>query len=80
MDMIPLNKKCIFIPTPGQTEQEYLCNYLEQKNLALSFSQNDFSLPAALGIAKQFNYSFYSIPPSGHPPVEQLIQSFLSSL
>ncbi len=31
MDLVTLNKKAILIPTPGQTEQEYLAKYLSGK-------------------------------------------------
>jgi uncharacterized protein (TIGR00661 family) len=46
MEVLPLNKKCIFFPTPGQSEQEYLANYLAEKGWACIASQNKFSLPA----------------------------------
>jgi len=32
MDLLELNKKAILYPTPNQTEQEYLANYLKNKN------------------------------------------------
>ncbi len=32
MDMAKLNKRCILIPTPGQTEQEYLMHSLNGRN------------------------------------------------
>jgi uncharacterized protein (TIGR00661 family) len=44
MELLPLGKKCIFIPTPGQTEQEYLANYLAAKGWGCKASQNHFSL------------------------------------
>ena len=44
MDLLPLGKKCIFIPTPGQAEQEYLAAYLASKNYALMAAQDDFLL------------------------------------
>lgn len=56
MDAMTLGKKCIFIPTPGQTEQEYLGRYLMEKGIALCISQKNFSLPRALEQAKGFNY------------------------
>ena len=34
MDLIKLDKKAILIPTPGQTEQEYLAQYLSQKGIS----------------------------------------------
>jgi hypothetical protein len=57
MDMAALQKKCIFIPTPGQTEQEYLANYLMRKGSALSIKQNDLSLLKNIEDAGRFNYN-----------------------
>jgi hypothetical protein len=56
MDIVQLQKKAILIPTPGQTEQEYLGALLNQKQIALSIEQKNFSLPAILDKAKNFNY------------------------
>ena len=39
MDLIALNKKAIFIPTPQQTEQEYLAKFLMEQKLFYSISQ-----------------------------------------
>lgn len=33
MDMACIGRKAVFIPTPGQTEQEYLAKYLSEKKL-----------------------------------------------
>ena len=52
MDLMMLKKKCIFIPTPGQPEQQYLADYLHRKQFAISFTQKHFSLKKAL---QQFN-------------------------
>ncbi|TXG36807.1 glycosyltransferase [Seonamhaeicola maritimus] len=43
MDLAKLNKKALFIPTPGQFEQEYLAKRLTKLNLVLSCNQNDFT-------------------------------------
>jgi uncharacterized protein (TIGR00661 family) len=48
MDLATLGKKAILIPTPGQTEQEYLANYLSGKNIYYCTTQNRFNLQAAL--------------------------------
>jgi uncharacterized protein (TIGR00661 family) len=48
MDLAALQKKAIFIPTPGQTEQEYLALTLAQKKIAYSVSQNKFDLKTAM--------------------------------
>ncbi len=44
MDLEKLNTKAFFIPTPGQYEQKYLAQYLENKNIAPYAYQKDFEL------------------------------------
>ncbi|MBI9054639.1 MAG: hypothetical protein JEY96_12525 [Bacteroidales bacterium] len=44
MDLISKNKKAILIPTPGQTEQEYLATYLTEKDYFTSYTQDKFKL------------------------------------
>ena len=39
MDFSALGKKVIFIPTPGQTEQEYLANYHNEVSKVTSIRQ-----------------------------------------
>ena len=56
MDLVRLQKKSILIPTPGQTEQEYLGKYLTGQRIALCVRQKDFSLTDALLQAEQFSY------------------------
>lgn len=56
MDMVKLKKKMIVIPTPGQTEQEYLGHYLSEKHLALNISQHQFKLSKALEAADKFPF------------------------
>lgn len=43
MDLAALSKKALFVPTPGQTEQEYLSEQLMQKRIAYSVRQDSFS-------------------------------------
>ncbi len=54
MDLCKLGKKAIFIPTPGQTEQEYLAEGLKAKGIAFYQSQNQFDLPLALEESKKY--------------------------
>lgn len=56
MDLARLRKKSIMIPTPGQTEQEYLAEYLSKNKLILKINQNDFSLAQAIEAAEKFPY------------------------
>lgn len=56
MDLVKLDKKSILIPTPGQTEQEYLSIHLLNSKLALSIPQDKFQLQMALSMAESFPY------------------------
>ncbi|RYZ29530.1 MAG: glycosyl transferase family 28 [Chitinophagaceae bacterium] len=58
MDLATLRKKSILIPTPGQTEQEYLANHLMQKNFAFCVEQKKFRLKNALALAQHFSFQF----------------------
>ncbi len=54
MDLIKLCKKAVLVPTPGQTEQEYLANYLMEKNIFYAVNQKKISLKEALNEASNF--------------------------
>ena len=58
MDIAALRKKSILIPTPGQTEQEYLAYYLMKKQFSFCVKQNNFSLLENIQEAKRFEYRF----------------------
>ncbi len=48
MDLVVLSKEAILISTPGQTEQEYLADFLSQKSWFYSEKQNNFNLEKAI--------------------------------
>jgi uncharacterized protein (TIGR00661 family) len=48
MDLAATGKKAILIPTPGQTEQEYLAETLSVKSIFFSVQQKKFSLTDAI--------------------------------
>lgn len=73
MDLQSLGKKAIFVPTPGQTEQEYLAARLMEKNIAFSVSQHDFDLETAMQASR--NYSGFT--PSGQ---NQLLREAVSKV
>ncbi len=58
MDVAALQKKAIFIPTPGQTEQEYLAQHLMSNNFAFCVAQAKFRLGTSLSLAASFDYHF----------------------
>jgi UDP:flavonoid glycosyltransferase YjiC (YdhE family) len=51
MDLARMGKRAILIPTPGQTEQEYLGRYLAEKGWSVCIRQNELSLSDALSQA-----------------------------
>ncbi len=57
MDLAALQKKAFFIPTPGQTEQEYLAKRLKEKGIAPYSNQNIFKVKdlAKLAVYKGFD-------------------------
>jgi uncharacterized protein (TIGR00661 family) len=48
MDLITLKKKALLIPTPGQTEQEYLACYMEKQGFFPYARQKNFNLDNAI--------------------------------
>jgi len=55
MDLAALAKKAVFIPTPGQTEQEYLAHYFSEKKVAYFQEQSEFNLDKALKEAEKYS-------------------------
>ncbi len=78
MDLAHLGKRSILIPTPGQTEQEYLATLYQQQQTACTSAQQHFSLASALKEAAQFNYQPF--PLSGKNTLQPVISRFLASL
>lgn len=58
MDLVALKKKAILIPTPGQTEQEYLAKYMMQKNWFYCIEQDKFNLSNAIEHLEMINPQF----------------------
>lgn len=58
MELMALHKKSILIPTPGQTEQQYLAKHLMQHNYALCLLQKGFDMGKAVSLAQHFNYQY----------------------
>ncbi len=54
MDLAVFGKKAVFIPTPGQTEQEYLAGYFHSMNIHFKMDQEKFDLQKARNGIKDF--------------------------
>lgn len=55
MDLSVFGKKAIFIPTPGQTEQEYLANKLKSQAYCYYEEQESFDLNRSLKESEKYN-------------------------
>ena len=75
MDLMRLGKKSILIPTPGQSEQEYLGQYLLEKKWALKIAFNHFSLQQAINDAE--NFSFVKYNEGVEPLLDNAIENLL---
>jgi hypothetical protein len=68
MDLALLQKKAILIPTPGQSEQEYLAAYLTKNNLFHTVSEQGLSLEKDIVIALRSN----NLPVPAHSFIEHM--------
>ena len=77
MDICKLQKKAILIPTPGQTEQEYLALHLSEQGWCITFNQNNFSLNPAIEKAKTFPFQIPAFDMNGY---KKVITDFIKTL
>jgi uncharacterized protein (TIGR00661 family) len=61
MELLSIDKKLIVVPTPGQTEQEYLSELLMSTKRLMRISQSEFSLEETYAKAQNFTYSKMNI-------------------
>lgn len=78
MELMALQKKSILIPTPGQTEQQYLAKRLMQTTRALCLPQKKFNLTKALALAQNFPYQLAAGEES--QALENVVDEFLLQL
>jgi UDP-N-acetylglucosamine transferase subunit ALG13 len=67
MDLARLGKRALLIPTPGQSEQEYLGPFLAARGRAFCVKQSAFSLREALSLAGE-GFTRAKVPGSGELP------------
>ncbi|HEX8460153.1 MAG TPA: glycosyltransferase [Segetibacter sp.] len=77
MDICKLQKKSILIPTPGQTEQEYLAKHLEKQGWCIAANQQDFDLKEQLEKAKYFNFRLPNLKMEFY---KQVLNQFIETL
>ncbi|MEM9991438.1 MAG: glycosyltransferase [Bacteroidota bacterium] len=74
MDLAYLQKKAILVPTPGQTEQEYLAQHFQEQGIFYAVNQTNFDLETAMHAVK-----YYTAWQQSHPS-EVALQAALQQL
>ncbi len=62
MDLIHLKRTAVLVPTPGQTEQEYLAEYYNMRKLFVVQSQQEFDLQTALCQLSVYSMNIRYVP------------------
>ncbi len=75
MDYAILQTKVIYVPTPGQTEQEYLAAYLSEKNYGVTVLQEGFNINTAFDAIANINLVPY--PSFNELALKEAIRSLL---
>ena len=78
MDLGAVNQKSILVPTPGQTEQEYLAAHLMKHGFALCIEQDKFRLKQAMDLASSFPY--HPMPATNEAEMDLLVMRFLDTI
>ena len=71
MDLIALQQTAVLIPTPGQTEQEYLAEYLAAKKYFVAAQQIEFNLVNELNNFKSVELEI--LPPAENKKLREAI-------
>jgi len=75
MDLAGFQKKALLIPTPGQSEQEYLAEHLQTQDIALSRQQAELDLQQ--DIAEALNYSGFTTKTHDQGQMQKVIDDSL---
>jgi hypothetical protein len=62
MDLARLRRRAVLVPTPGQTEQEWLGRYLHEKKWAYCMPEESFDLEACLKAFAENDFGFPGLP------------------
>lgn len=58
MDLIALKRTAVLVPTPGQTEQEYLAEYYALRKMFVEIKQDDFNINDALSRISVYSWTY----------------------
>lgn len=74
-----LQVKTVLVPTPGQTEQEYLATTLQLKGYALQMPQENFDLVKAIAQSRVHTYHFPVVSLFDAQKIQILMTSAISN-
>lgn len=77
MEMLALGKKAVFIPTPGQTEQEYLAEHLFKQGWCYTCTQDDDLWQHLCTAETSF---IYNMPPPAKTTLEEVVKGFVEKI
>jgi UDP-N-acetylglucosamine transferase subunit ALG13 len=77
MDLVKLKRSAILVPTPGQTEQEYLGHILHEKKWMYCVPQKNFNLEKTI---QAFKKSDLKLPEMPDAPFEKIVRDFLMKI
>jgi len=77
MDLVTLKRNAILVPTPGQTEQEYLAHYMHDNKWMYNAPQKNFNLENILSIYRKIKLNLPGIPESD---LYQQVNDFLAEV
>ena len=77
MDLIRIQRNAVLVPTPGQTEQEYLGLHMQEMNWMLTVQQKNFNLKKAIESFKAAKLTLPQIPESS---LEKTVEELLNKL
>lgn len=77
MDLVTLQQKAVLVPTPGQTEQEYLASHLLENRFFITRKQEDLSLSEAISALQKTTAAQNDINTGLH---EEIIKNWVAGL
>ncbi len=80
MELLLLHKKAILVPTPGQTEQEYLAQKLKEDHISFTITQNELDCGVHFEQAKAFAFQIADIPAFEPKKITLLISTSINHL
>jgi UDP-N-acetylglucosamine:LPS N-acetylglucosamine transferase len=80
MDLVSLKRGAILVPTPGQTEQEYLAEYMSASNLFHMLDQDGFDLKAAIELFRSRGLKQFDLAGTGKSLLTERVSYFLQQV